>query len=76
MLCEVHHIIFSYGTREGITLGSMVVCTTGSDIPCAAHYHMEKGDKEGLIMLVSITMGKPLIGWINRWLAKGHCSGY
>ena len=51
MLHEVDHVIFALGSREGITFGSMIVYTAGSDIPCAVHYCMEGGDKRGLTML-------------------------
>jgi hypothetical protein len=37
--------------QEGITFGSEIVYTAGSDIPCAVHYYTEGGDTKGLATL-------------------------
>jgi hypothetical protein len=31
---------------------------------------MDEADKEGFTKLISITMGKPLIAIVNKWLAE------
>ena len=57
----MHHVIFAYGTREGTTVGHMVVRMVLSDITCRRAIHVGNGDKKGFTKLISISMGKPLI---------------
>jgi hypothetical protein len=61
ILCEVQHIIFAKGTREGTTIGHMVVCMVLSDITCQRVVHVGNGDKKRFTKLISISMGIPFI---------------
>jgi hypothetical protein len=49
-----------FRTREGNTIGQMVLHTVLSDITCQRDIHMVKWDKERFTKLISISMGKPL----------------
>jgi hypothetical protein len=61
ILYKVNHVIFSFGTREEITIAHMVVRIVLSDIACQHGIHMVKGDKERFTKLISISMRKLLI---------------
>jgi hypothetical protein len=75
ILCEVDRVIFAFRTREGITLGHVVVCTVLHDIMYRHAIHVDQGVRKYYKAHINI-YGETLNYERSEWLVYGHHSGY